>query len=279
MEQWFHMVERMPRYRTKEPTPMKTPSGSQAVDRAGSLLIAIIEAPEPLPFAELVASTDLPKSTASRLLTSLERHGLVRRGPDSEVGPGPALTRYASSRRPGELLRIAQPHLDTLGETTGETINLAVPGTSAVEQIAQVDSRYMLGAVNWVGRSVPFHCSALGKVFLAHGVVALPKGRLEKRTDHTVTTREQLETELASVRKLGYATADSELEPGLVAVAAPITGPGGAVVAAVSMTGPSVRLTVDRLPDLGRLVADAASAISRALALQDQPPTRKVTAA
>jgi DNA-binding IclR family transcriptional regulator len=258
---------------------MGAPSGTQAVDRASSLLIAVLESPRPVPFAELAAATELPKSTASRLLTSLERHGLVRRGPDSAVRPGPVLTRFAGSGRASALLRVAQPHLDRLGEVTGETINLAVAGPGAVEQIAQVDSRYLLGAVNWVGRSVPFHCSALGKVFLAHGVVAVPKGRLERRTDRTLTSREQLDVELAKVRRLGYAYADSELEPGLVAVASPITGPDGTVVAAMSVTGPSVRLTGDRIPGVGRLLVDEARAVSRALGTPDQPRTRRVGAA
>jgi IclR family transcriptional regulator, acetate operon repressor len=258
---------------------MGAPSGTQAVDRASSLLIAVLESPRPVPFAELAAATELPKSTASRLLTSLERHGLVRRGPDSAVRPGPVLTRFAGSGRANALLRVAQPHLDRLGEVTGETVNLAVPGPGAVEQIAQVDSRYLLGAVNWIGRSVPFHCSALGKVFLAHGVVAVPKGRLERRTERTLTSREQLDVELAKVRRVGYAVADSELEPGLVAVASPITGPDGTVVAAISVTGPSVRLTGDRIPGVGRLLVDEARAVSRALGTPDQPRSRRVGAA
>jgi IclR family acetate operon transcriptional repressor len=259
---------------------MASPTGTQAVDRAASLLLAVLESPRPVPFAELAAVTELPKSTASRLLTSLERHGLVRRGPDSAVRPGPVLTRFAGSGRANALLRVAQPHLERLGEVCGETINLAVPGVGAVEQIAQVDSRFLLGATNWVGRSVPFHCSALGKVFLAHGVAQIPKGRLERRTDRTLVTREALDLELAKVRRQGYAVADSELEPGLVAVASPIYGPDGTVVAALSVTGPSVRLTGDRVPGVGRLLVEESRAIARALGTPDQQPrNRRVGAA
>lgn len=258
---------------------MATPSGTQAVDRAASLLIAVLESPRPVPFAELAATTSLPKSTASRLLTSLERHGLVRRGPDSAVRPGPVLTRFAGSGRANALLRVARPHLERLGEVTGETINLAVPGVGAVEQIAQVDSRFLLGATNWVGRSVPFHCTALGKVFLAHGVATIPRGRLERRTERTLTTREQLEVELAKVRRQGYAVADSELEPGLVAVASPVPGPDGVVVAALSVSGPSVRLNGDRVPGIGRLLVEEARAVARALGTPEQPRSRRVGAA
>jgi IclR family acetate operon transcriptional repressor len=271
VERSFHIIELLLGRAT-----VATQTGTQAVDRASTLLVAVLQADRPVPFADLAAAAALPKSTASRILTSLERHGLVRRGPDASVRPGPVLARYAGSGRADALLRLAQPHLDRIGELTGETVNLAVPGPTAVEQIAQVDSRYMLGAVNWVGRDVPFHCSALGKVFLAHRTVSIPKGRLERRTDRTITSRDHLASELATVRRLGYAVADSELEPGLVAVAAPITDADGAVVAAVSVTGPSVRLTGDRIPGVGRLLVAEARAVSAALDPNERPRTRRV---
>lgn len=252
------------------------PTGTQAVDRAATLLVEVLQADQSVTFADLTATSKLPKSTVSRLLTSLERHGLVRRGSDASIHPGPVLARYAESRRTDLLLRVAQPHLSRLGDLTGETINLAVAGSQAVEQIAQVDSRYMLSAVNWVGREVPFHSSALGKVLLAYGVAQLPSGRLERHTDRTITNRVELETDLHGVRRHGYAVADSELEPGLVAIAAPIVEPTGSVVAAVSVTGPSVRLTGDRLPRVARLLVTEAKAISRALDPKERPKTRRV---
>lgn len=255
---------------------MATPTGTQAVDRAATLLVTVLQADRPVPFAELAATTALPKSTASRILTSLERHGLVRRGPDAAVRPGPVLARYAGSGRADALLRLSQPHLGRLGDLTGETINLALPGPASVQLVAQVDSRYLLGAVNWVGRDVPFHCSALGKVFLAYGASQVPAGRLERRTQRTLTSREHLDAELARVRRLGYAVADSELEPGLVAVAAPIADADGHVVAAISVTGPSVRLTGDRIPGVGRLLVAETRAISAALDPSQRPRPRKV---
>jgi DNA-binding IclR family transcriptional regulator len=255
---------------------MATPTGTQAVDRASTLLVTVLQSDRPVPFAELAASAELPKSTASRILTSLERHGLVRRGSDASVRPGPVLARYAGSGRADALLRLAQPHLARLGELTGETVNLAVPGPTAVEQIAQVDSRFLLGAVNWVGREVPFHCSALGKVFLAYGATPVPRGRLERRTDRTLTTQERLQADLDGVRRRGYAVADNELEPGLVAIAAPVTDSDGAVVAAVSVTGPSVRLTGNRIAGVGRLLITETRAISRGLDPTERPRNRRV---
>jgi IclR family acetate operon transcriptional repressor len=258
---------------------MPAPAGTQAVDRASTLLLAVIDAPRAVPFSELVAHTGLPKSTVSRLLTSLERHGLVQRANDASVRPGPALTRFAMTAKADRLVRLARPHLDRLAEATGETINLAVPTPVAVEQIAQVDSRHLLGAANWVGRPVPFHCSALGKVFLAYGACEPPKGRLERMTDQTIVSRMELAQDLARVRRLGYAVADNELEPGLVAVAAPVRDAESNVIAALSVSGPSVRITSRIIPTVGRLLVQEAEALSEAIRTRQNQGSRRVGAA
>jgi len=245
---------------------MTAQTGTQAVERALALLVHVIEAAEPQSFGSLVEHADLPKSTVSRLAGALERQGLLDRDQAGAFRPGAVLTRFARrSSSTDDLLEAAQPILETLGRRTGETVNLAIPGPAAVEQIAQVDSRYVLGATNWVGLGVPFHCSALGKVFLAHDVASLPKGRLEQRTERTLTTREALANDLATVRELGYAVAAEELEPGLVAIAAPVRSADGAVIAAVSVSGPTIRLTADRIPAVGSLVVAQARALSTAL--------------
>lgn len=239
--------------------------GTQAVDRASTVLTAVLGSTDPVTFADLVMRTGLPKSTVSRLTTSLERNGLLQRTAAGAWQPGTAITDYALSVRPeDDLLRIAQPYLDALGESTGETVNLAVPLAGEVRQIAQVDSTYLLGAVNWLDRPVPFHCSALGRVFLAHGT-PLPPGRLPKLTERTITSRAHLAEELERVRHEGVAIVDSELEPGLVAIAAPIRSADDSVVAAVAVSGPSVRLTATELPDIARAVCDAAHGITAAL--------------
>ena len=131
----------------------------------------------------------------------------------------------------------------------GETVNLGVPRDGGlVEQIAQVDSRYLIGGTNWVGLAVPLHCAALGKVLLAFGAAELPEGRLEQRTDRTITSRAALAADLAAVRERGYAVTVEELEPGLVAVAAPVFADGGTAVGALSVSGPASRLTGPRAP-------------------------------
>jgi IclR family acetate operon transcriptional repressor len=250
---------------------MQSSAGTQAVDRAADLLVEILGAEQPLTFTDLQRRSGLAKSTLSRLLSSLERHGLVTRSDDGLLRPGAVLTRFAHSGRPyDELITLAAPHLQALSDATGETINLAVREGYQVEQIAQVDSTYLMGNVNWVGLRVPLHCTALGKVFLAFGA-ALPEGRLERRTDQTLTTRSALEADLAEVRRRGWAVADSELEPGLVALAAPVFGADGGCVAAISVSGPSVRLDPERFTDIGQSLRRKATDLSGQLGHHPSP--------
>lgn len=244
---------------------MQSTAGTQAVDRAATVLVDVITAQEPLTFTDLQRRTGLAKSTLSRMLSSLERHELITRSDDGILRPGAVLTRFAHSDRPNdELIELAGPHLQTLSVATGETVNLAVRVGFEVEQIAQIDSTYLMGNVNWVGIRVPLHCSALGKVFLAAGA-PLPDGRLVRRTPATITTRAALDAELARVRTRGWAVADSELEPGLVALAAPVRAADGAVVAGLSVSGPSMRLTSERIDAIGALLAIEADKLSRQL--------------
>ena len=235
---------------------MSAPSpGTQSIDRAGELL------------ARLLESADLPKSTASRLLTALERHGLVHQaGQRGKLEPGPAILRFA--QRGGverHLVELAHPALEAVAEASGETVNLSVPTPNGVDHLAQVDGRHFLGAGQWVGRRTDFHCTANGKVFLAFGAAELPPGRLARLTTHTVVSRAALDEELVRVRRDGYASAVDELEDGLTAIAAPVRGPTGEVIAALSVSGPTLRLTRERIAELAPLLVQEARALEERL--------------
>jgi IclR family transcriptional regulator, acetate operon repressor len=244
-----------------------SPTGTQAVDRAAQLLIEVARHREPVSFTHLTAASGLAKSTTSRLLMALERNGLVRRDGSGRFSPGEVFLSYAwRGGAESDLVSVAHPVLAQLGEQTGETVNLGVPRDAGlVEQIAQVDSRYLIGGTNWVGLTVPLHCAALGKVLLAFGAAELPRGRLEQRTSRTITSRAALAAELAAVRERGYAVTVEELEPGLVAVAAPVfvggTVAAGVAVAALSVSGPASRLAS------GQLTAAAAACMAAARTL------------
>ncbi|MGD0607657.1 MAG: IclR family transcriptional regulator [Streptosporangiaceae bacterium] len=245
---------------------MSNQNGTQAVDRAARLLAEVVHSADPMTFTGLSATTGLAKSTTSRLLLALERNGLVRRDDHGRFLPGEMFVSFAwRGGAAAGLVAVAQPFLTRLGQATGETINLGVASHGLVEQIAQVDSTYLIGGTNWVGMSVPLSCSALGKVLLAYGAAPLPPGPLERRTDKTITTEAALRVDLATVRARGYAVTDEELEPGLIAVAAPIYGYDGMVVAALSVSAPASRMTRDQLTAATARCVEEAAGLSAVL--------------
>ncbi|WP_413336719.1 IclR family transcriptional regulator [Brevibacterium sp. GP-SGM9] len=240
-------------------------NGTQSIDRAAEILSLVVRADDPISYTEVVGSTELARSTVSRLLSALERNGLVERDGDGLYRGGSLFATYASRfDRVETLVSAADPTLQRLSEETGETVNLAVPSANGVVQVAQVDSTFVLGATNWVDVEVPPHCSALGKVMYAFEVIPLPTGRLERRTPHTLGSRKELTDNLAEVRERGYALVHEEFEAGLDALAAPVFGIDDRVVAAVGISGPTMRIA-ERHEEFGRLLADEAGLLSRSL--------------
>ena len=230
-------------------------SGTQAVDRASALLISILGATDPPLLGELARSHNLAKSTTSRLLTALERQGLIQRDRNGAFFAGHILTSFAHEQsQDSVLVARMRPVLEVLAQKTGETANLAVRGNGFVNLIDQVDGHYLLGATNWIGKQVPYHASALGKILLAYSVVPLPTGRLERRTAMTITSRAALLKELAKVRRVGYATIVDELEAGLVAISAPIRELDGRVIGAISISGPSPRLNRTNIQKVAKVI-------------------------
>jgi IclR family transcriptional regulator, acetate operon repressor len=247
-------------------------AGIRSIDRAGEMLARLLESDAPMSLGDLAQAADLPKSTASRLLTALERHGLVHQaGQRGKLEPGPAILRFA--HRGGverHLVERAQPALDALSQASHETVNLGVPTPHGVDHLAQVDGRHFLGAGQWVGRRVDYHCTANGKVFLAFGAAELPEGTLARMTPRTIVGRAALERQLEDVRRDGFATTTDELEVGLAALAAPVRGPTGRVIAALSVSGPTLRLTRARMAELAPVLLQEAGALSERLGASDQ---------
>jgi IclR family acetate operon transcriptional repressor len=244
-------------------------NGTQAVDRAARLLSEVVHSADPMTFTGLSATTGLAKSTTSRLLLALERNGLVRRDDHGRFLPGEMFVSFAwRGGAEAGLVAVAQPFLERLGKATGETINLGVASNGLLEHIAQVDSTYLIGGTNWVGMSIPLHCSALGKVLLAYGAAQLAPQPLDRRTAKTITTEAALRTDLEAVRGRGYAVIDEELEPGLVAVAAPVRGYDGAVVAALSVSAPVNRMSRDAVVAAAGHCMDEAAGLSAVLGYQ-----------
>lgn len=241
--------------------------GTTAIDRGAELLVRVLESEEPVALSELASASGIPKSTASRLVSALERQGLVEQdGERGRLRPGPAILRVAErGLLERSVVEQARPSLDALGEVSSETINLAVPGPVGVEHVAQVEGRHFLGAGQWLGRSVDYHCTAVGKVFMAFGRAPLPEGPLASLTAQTLSDPVRLRADLDVVRREQFATAVDELELGLAAIAAPVRGAGGEVIAALSISGPTIRMTPARIRELKPILITEADALSRRL--------------
>ena len=237
--------------------------GTAAIDRGADLLVRVLESEEPVALGELASAAGLPKSTASRLISALERRGLIEQdGERGRLRPGPAILRVAErGMLERNIIEVSRQALDALSEATGETVNLAVPGPDGVEHIAQVDSRHFLGAGQWLGRSVGYEHSANGKVFAAFG-------RAPAETDGAPAN--ETNGELQAVRRDGFAKSIDELETGLSAMAAPVWGARGEVIAALSISGPTLRMTPSRIDELRPVLTSEARTLSRRLGHHDQ---------
>lgn len=236
------------------------PTGTQAIDRAARILTYVLEGEGRMTVGALSDAVNLPKSTTSRLVGALERHGLLARDPDGGgLLPGPAIDAYARRARLDPALHdLARDLLESVATVTGETTTLSIATSRGVEQIAQAEGAYLLGSTNWLGRTVPFHASAVGKAMLAFGAAALPAGPLEPLTPRTLTVRGELVRDLEATRQRGYGLSLEEIETGLIAIGAPVRGADRRVIAGLAIAGPSVRITPDRYATIGDLLVRTA---------------------
>lgn len=236
-------------------------TGTQAVDRACALVSLVVRADEPMTSSEISDAAGLARSTTSRLLTALERTDLLQRDDSGAYIAGGLFALHSARRDPdSELARVAGPFLHELRDLTGETALLGVPRGRSVVHVAQVDSTYLLAARDWRQTEVPVSCSALGKALCATAAMPMPDEPLERRTEHSRPDLAALRRDLEGVRVRGYSVAVDELEVGLTAVATPVCGGDGGVVAALGVTGATARLE-DRLDEVGRLLVDQAAAL------------------
>jgi IclR family acetate operon transcriptional repressor len=240
----------------------------RSVDRAAALLLALGDSQGEAGVTELARRLGLHKSTASRLLATLQRRGLVEQ--DGETGKyrlGLVVIRLAErAERTLDLRGIAMPELERLARLTRETTGLGVLEHDRLLTVAQADGPNLIAVGDWTGRTSPLHCVASGKVLLAalaeREVLRITRLGLVAHTDRTITELEPLLEELARIRRRGYATAIGEYEPGMNAVAAPVHDARGAVVAAVDIWGPAFRIPPRRMPELIAGARETAAAIT-----------------
>lgn len=244
---------------------------TDSVERVARTLEALAAAPHGVSVTELARALGVHKATASRLLGTLAAHGLVERDPSSRrYRLGVRLMSMAGgafARLP--IVSQARPELERLTALTSETSNLAVLDRFHVVYVDQVTPTENVVMASWVGRRTPAHASSSGKVLVAFGDErsreALLTRPLEALTPRTITDPGRLREVLSEVRRRGYALSVGELEDRLVTLAAPVLVEGRAV-AAVSLSGPTYRISPREYAYLARVVMDAAAAIGHQMA-------------
>ena len=240
-----------------------------SVSKALTLLDAFTAEKPELTLTELARRAGAHKSSAFRLLATLEAHGFVEKSPSGRgyrLGwkplelSGRLLGRY-------ELRELAAPHMEELAQKSGEIVHLSILDGAEIVYLDKRGRSQPLTVSMTVGGRSPAHASAMGKVLLAGLQPAearrLLGGRPLKRfTATTITDRRRLERELEAIRRQGFALDNEEAFPGIRCVAAPLRGRSGRVLAALSLTVPAQRMGARRQAELKDWVTDTAARIS-----------------
>jgi DNA-binding IclR family transcriptional regulator len=239
---------------------------AQSVERALQLLDELGAGPMRLgPLADRIG---VHKSTALRLLQTLERYGYVRReGEAPEFALGLRIVELSGSLLERlDLRQVATRPLKRLGALTGETVHLAVRDEAAVVYVDKVESSHPVRMYSRVGGRAPIQCTGVGKVLLAYTPFdEWPSFELRRYTDRTITTLPALRAAAEEIRSQGWGRDEQEHEETIRCIAAPVFGPQGQIVAAVSVSVPTSRLSPKRLEAHLPALLEATDEITREL--------------
>jgi len=242
-----------------------------SVDNALRLLLLVAERKR-LRLPEASREIDAARSTAHRMLQMLRYHGFVDQDPESKAyTPGPVLINLGLQVvRELDIRAVARPHLQTLVDELGETVQLfALQGTDVLG-IESIESPRMLRIGSRTGMVLPAHATASGRALLAELPTErirelYPEPRLPALTPGTITSRSRLEEELAITHERGYAVNLGELEPEVGAVSAAIRERRGQAPFAVTVAAPASRLPEARIAEIGEAAKRCAAEIAAAL--------------
>ncbi len=249
--------------------PITRSSGSvRSVERTLDLLMALERADGPVGLSELARSVEIPKATAQRLLGVLEGRGFVQKERKCyQLGAGivPLAGAFLSG---SSLAKAAFPILEELAALSGETTSLQVRQGFDRVIVQRVHSPHPLGYTLSLGQRLPLHLGAAGRVLMASmpeeelGRFLEPLAEFRLAGGATVT-REELLAELHQTRLQGLALSRGEREMGVIAVAAPVARASGGTLAALAVTGPTSRMTQERIEQLSIEVRRAAQEVAR----------------
>lgn len=240
----------------------------RAINR-GFDILQLLSTEGPMGVTELARALDLPKSTVHDLLSTLQHEGAVLRDSERQVfALGWRLFELGQRVQEGmEIRRIARNYISKLSRDLDETVHLTVLDGGEVLYVDCVESTKRLRTYPVIGVRAPLYCTAVGKAIMAHMPAEqvdriIDQYGLARFTDNTITDRERLFRDLAAIRRRGYSVDDIEHEPGVRCLGAPIRDHGGTVFASISVSGPTMRITRERVEELGHQVMSAAEQIS-----------------
>ncbi len=242
----------------------------QALARALAILNALAETADGASLTEIAQQVGLPASTTHRLLSTLQHDQFVRFDPERALWAVGVQTFVVGNAflRNRQLVQTARPHLRRLMEQSGETANLAVLDDDRALCLYQVECGQVMRAMTRLGSRLPLHCSGVGKALLQamserRRAKVLHHHGLPRLTTRTITRPTDLHADLIRGRRLGYVVDDEEHAVGLRCVAATVYDELSEAIAAISVSGPTARVTEDRMAVLGAMVRHTAEAITR----------------
>ena len=244
---------------------------SKVIGRALDILAVLRKYEQPLGLADIAGHVGLAKSSAFRLLHTLEVSNYVERTAEGAYGLAADLRMWGDGKRVTDLVDAALPHMRALSREFGETITLAMHFDNRIEVVSTLDSPQLIRMANTVGRILPPHASSLGKAITAH----LPDDIVERLrrsygthrfTEHTITDEVALKQEYERIRTQGYSLDAEESVLEGCCFGAPVTAPDGVVIAALSLSLPKMRLRDKAMQkQIIAAVRDAAAQTGRAL--------------
>lgn len=250
---------------TKDPTDYNV----RAVERALQIMGCFDDEHPERGISEIAQVVDLHKATAHRIVTTLVNYGFLERAADGQkYRLGLELTNLGFKViRRMDLRTEALPFMTQLVQQWDETCDLSIFDAGQVFYIEVLRGNRALNIAAAIGQRLPAHCTASGKLFLAHlqpaDLDTFLNHPLAAYTDKSITSPDVLRRQLEVIRRQGYTIDHEELEVGVCAVAAPIYNRQGAIIAAMSVPSPTSRMTPERITEIAEALKEATRAISR----------------
>ncbi|SCW32480.1 transcriptional regulator, IclR family [Rhizobium mongolense subsp. loessense] len=252
-------------------------SQTGTLGKSMALLELVTHAEHPMRFTDILALAGQPRGTLHRQLGHLVEEGLLEFDADGRYAPGLRLLDLASrSWAKNEFRLIAEPHLRHLQQMSGETVHLGVLRETSIIYLDKIEGQQSVRMYSQIGNASPVYCTGVGKVALS----ILPDDALEalvrslsfhSYTPQTLVSAEALLSEVAQIRKAGFAFDREEHEQGIRCVAAPIRMEDGKFAGGVSITGPAYRLTLERLEEWAAPLKQTAECIADAMRVRLGP--------